>query len=345
MHVGGVGFRTCGGGLVKVGEIPPTRGSALSKIHLSQKAVAGFICLSVVLCALLTRYLPFANRLVLTVAALFPYLAIAAPVSLVLFVLDRRWLLTGAAAAVTAAAIATQVPLFVASTAPASGVDLRVMSVNLRFGTAHADRLVNEATTQAEVLAVQELTPDALARLSVAGVDSEFPFRVVDARFGTAGVGVWSKYPITESSVIGGYLDPLPSIRIRVPNVVVDPTLLVVHLHNPWHIDDWTHDMNRLPTTFREADERAGGGAVIVAGDFNATLDMRPFRDLLQGGYHDAAEQAGAGFTPTFLGGRVPPMFAIDHILTLRSTAVAVDTVIVPGTDHRAIVATVTLPR
>ena len=35
---------------------------------------------------------------------------------------------------------------------------------------------------------------------------------------------------------------------------------------------------------------------MIVAGDFNSTTDMRPFRALLRNGYRDAAEQSGAGF-------------------------------------------------
>ena len=40
--------------------------------------------------------------------------------------------------------------------------------------------------------------------------------------------------------------------------------------------------------------------AVIAGGDFNATVDHAQFRHLLSGGYRDAAEQAGAGFVPTY---------------------------------------------
>jgi endonuclease/exonuclease/phosphatase family metal-dependent hydrolase len=82
--------------------------------------------------------------------------------------------------------------------------------------------------------------------------------------------------------------------------------------------------MALLPNTLGQADQSAGGGCVIVTGDFNATLDMRPFRDLLRNGYRDAAEQAGAGFVPTFFGGWLPALFAIDHVITLRCTAVDV---------------------
>ncbi len=37
-----------------------------------------------------------------------------------------------------------------------------------------------------------------------------------------------------------------------------------------------------------------------VGGDYNSTTDMRQFRDLLTDGYHDAVEQTGSGFAPTF---------------------------------------------
>ena len=85
---------------------------------------------------------------------------------------------------------------------------------------------------------------------------------------------------------------------------------------------------------------------MIVPGDFNSTLDMRPFRDLLRHGYKDAAEQAGAATAPTFPANTwLPPLIAIDHILTRRSIATSLHTVAVPGSDHLALVATIKIPR
>ena len=84
-------------------------------------------------------------------------------------------------------------------------------------------------------------------------------------------------------------------------------------------------------------------GPVIVAGDFNATRDQRPFRDLEALGFVDAADQAGAGFVPTFPDGRLPmPVVAIDHVMVRdsRLSAVSVTSVVVPGADHRALVVT-----
>lgn len=91
--------------------------------------------------------------------------------------------------------------------------------------------------------------------------------------------------------------------------------------------------------------ETAGQGAVIVAGDFNSTPDMRQFRDLLTNGYRDAVEQTGAGFAPTFPSNKwFPPVLVIDHVLTRNAAASSIQTVDIPGSDHRALLATVHVP-
>jgi endonuclease/exonuclease/phosphatase (EEP) superfamily protein YafD len=91
--------------------------------------------------------------------------------------------------------------------------------------------------------------------------------------------------------------------------------------------------------------ETAGPAAVIVAGDFNRTPDMRQFRDLLTNGFGDAVEQTGAGFGPTFPSRTWhPPLITIDHMLTRRATATAIRTVYIGGFDHRALLATLAVP-
>jgi endonuclease/exonuclease/phosphatase (EEP) superfamily protein YafD len=84
---------------------------------------------------------------------------------------------------------------------------------------------------------------------------------------------------------------------------------------------------------------------VIVAGDFNATMDMRPLRRLLDAGYRDAAEQAGAGLARTYpnRAGR-PAILGIDHILLHDCAATTAHTVGLGGSDHRALLATIVFP-
>ena len=72
---------------------------------------------------------------------------------------------------------------------------------------------------------------------------------------------------------------------------------------------------------------------------------MRQFRDLLTDGYHDAVEQTGSGFAPTFPAGtRFPPVITIDHILTRNAETSAIRTIEMPGSDHRSLLATVRVP-
>ena len=86
--------------------------------------------------------------------------------------------------------------------------------------------------------------------------------------------------------------------------------------------------------------------AVIIGGDYNSTPDMRQFRDLLTNGYRDAVQQTGSGFAPTFKADSSwgPPLITIDHILTRNAVASSVRTVKVPGSDHRAVLATIKVP-
>jgi endonuclease/exonuclease/phosphatase (EEP) superfamily protein YafD len=67
---------------------------------------------------------------------------------------------------------------------------------------------------------------------------------------------------------------------------------------------------------------------------------------LLTNGYDDAAEQAGSGRDLTYPSNRrFPPLIGIDHVLTRNATAVTTETIEVPDTDHRALLATVMVPK
>jgi len=90
----------------------------------------------------------------------------------------------------------------------------------------------------------------------------------------------------------------------------------------------------------------ATGVAVPEAGgDFNATVDHAQFRHLLSGGYRDAAEQAGAGFVPTYpTDYPFPPLLTLDHVVTHDVVAHAVFSVRLPGSDHRGLQVELVLP-
>lgn len=137
------------------------------------------------------------------------------------------------------------------------------------------------------------------------------------------------------------------SALVRIPRVSQDVSLLTVHLDAPWPrpIVGWQKDIEKFPGTLDDVAAEAANGTVIVGGDFNSTFDMQPFRALLTNGYADAARQAGSGRNFTYPANKLyPPVLGIDHVLTRNATAVSTATMELPGTDHRALLATVMVP-
>jgi endonuclease/exonuclease/phosphatase (EEP) superfamily protein YafD len=314
-------------------------------VHILAPESVGAVALAVATIALAVRYVPITNRLVLGVAALAPYLMLGAPVSLIVFALQRDWILAAAAVVVTIATVAVQLPWYVRSDAP-PGVGVRVMSANLRYGRADADAVVSMAREHADILAVQELTREKADLISAAGLDEAFPFHVLRACDGPAGVGIWSRYPISTSETDDDFWLGLVTAKVRVPDVTAEATVVVTHLSAPWPepIARWRADLHRMTEKLPQI-AGATDGAVMVAGDFNATRDIREFRGLLRNGYCDAAEQAGAGLTRTYPADMwLAPVFAVDHILTSGCAATTVRTLAIKDSDHRAVVADLQLP-
>ncbi|SHT77971.1 metal-dependent hydrolase [Mycobacteroides abscessus subsp. abscessus] len=295
-----------------------------------------------------SRFLPVTNHVVLVGAAFAPYLMACGVVAIIAFGIRRRWLLTSVAAALVIAGVAVEVPLFI-STAPQSDtVRLRVLTANLYLGQGHPGVVVATAEQSADIVALQELTPGMRRSLAIAGLDQAFPYQVLDPRPEASGTGLWSRYPVSEQAIHPGYVNGLISARIHVPDVTFEPTVLVAHMAGPWPqpIAHWGDDMRRAVQSVHEAASAGGQGCVLVAGDFNATYDMAPFRAIAADGFRDGAEQSGSGLIPTYPANlQVPPLLAIDHVMTNRCTATSVRSVVIPGSDHRGLLSTVEVPR
>lgn len=308
----------------------------------------GVLALAAAVVAFGVRYVPISGHPTLIVAGAAPYLSLAAPIAVLLLGLSRRWFLTLVALVATAALVWVYLPRYQKPPAPdVAAVDVRVLTTNLGMGQADPPALVALARDTADIVAVQEMTQNAADGLSAAGMDAVFPYRVVAPATLASGIGIWSRHPIVQSGRIDGYALPMLGARIRVPGVTIDATVLSIHLAAPWPqpIGPWLQDIALFPDTLREVAAAAGAGAVIAAGDFNATADMAPFRRLLVEGYRDAGAEALAGLARTYPGsGNWPPLLGIDHILVMNCTTAAAETVTVPGADHRGLLATLRLP-
>lgn len=282
-------------------------------------------------------------------AAYTPLLAIA---GVVLAALSRRVVLSIAALLVLTATLAVQVNWYSVSRPVDVGphTDIRVLSSNLRKGRADAASFVRLAKDNADVITVSELTPEAAQRFSRAGLEKTFPYFLLYPVPGTGGIGMWSRFPIVDAIPKKHRYPGFITARLQIPGVRLNPLVTSLHITSPltrWGLafNEWQIGISGTKARLDALAKAAGPAAVIVAGDFNSTPDMRQFRDLLTNGYRDAVDQTGAGFGPTFPSRSWhPPVITIDHVLTRQAAASAIRTVYIRGSDHRAVLATVQVP-
>jgi endonuclease/exonuclease/phosphatase (EEP) superfamily protein YafD len=268
----------------------------------------------------------------------------AAAVAVVALLLRRR------APAFVAAVLAVTLAAFVAPRAlggpsGAEGGDgprLRVLTANL-YQQPRAARSIVEVIRRErpDVVSLQEVTPHVAAALDGAGLRRLLPERVQDARHRGFGSAVYARVPLERAAVAAG--QTVSAGRLRVPGAP-PVELLAVHPRVPIseaNMAEWRTDLRALPPA------TARGAMRIIAGDFNATLDHAELRRVLDRGYEDAADEMGHGLRATWPSNRrVPPPVTIDHVLADERCGVRDLRVIdVPGSDHRAVLADLVLPR
>ena len=221
-------------------------------------------------------------------------------------------------------------------------IRLRLLTVNARRGAADPAALLRIVQSHnVDVLAVQELTPQMVSRLAAAGLEQLLPFSHLDPRPGWAGTGLWARWPLTP-------LPPVPGLTAAAPRARIDPpggqpvTLTAVHPHAPMrgHADMWQRDLALIRQTLATFD-----GSQVVAGDFNASRDHRPFRDLLAAGFLDCADSSQSRSWPGFTwpaAGRMLPVMRLDHVLVSRTATVRMTRAIrLPRTDHHGVLAAI----
>jgi endonuclease/exonuclease/phosphatase (EEP) superfamily protein YafD len=251
-----------------------------------------------------------------------------------------RWL-----AAVTAVLVVTElallVPRFVPDgrSVPAGAPRLRVATSNAHVGGVDPEALVRLVRTERiDVLAVEELTSQAAAALDRAGMAGLMPYRELHPETDSS---IYSRLPLSG----GGELRRDTAWPQTTAEVAVGGrTVRLVAVHTYYPLGDpgrWARDMAAL-----RAEAAADGPDTVFLGDFNATLDHAPMRDLLAAGLTDTDAELGRGWAPTWPADRahLPPLTQLDHVLHgsgLLAVSAAEHTL--PGTDHRAVVAELAL--
>lgn len=264
------------------------------------------------------------------------YLMVGGLVAVVFLGVARQWVSTGLAVVVSAAALWSQGPmLWPDGTAPV-GTDLVVMQSNLLLGNGSAEAVVRAAReNSAEVLTIDELTPELLSRLDTAGLAELLPYRYAAPSSGGQGTGIFSRYPLQDGIKFEGFL--LNNLRATMIHPERGPiTVFAIHPIPPLsNAGVWARELGRIGELL---DEQTG--QVVVGGDFNSTYDHAAFRNLMSGRYADSAELLGVGAMPTWPTDRTwGPVIGIDRVLVAGGHATSVRSAEIAGTDHRAVIA------
>jgi len=226
--------------------------------------------------------------------------------------------------------------------AAAGAEQVRLLTMNLAIGGADVDQLAELARSEdADAVFLQELTPQAAARLRASSLGEAMPNQVLDPRDGAFGSGLITRLPLRQlpqppfagdRPTAAALLDAGDGAWIRAWSIHPSPPLN----------NDALADLDAYLDGIPAADP--SGPPAILAGDFNSTLDHPDFRAVLDRGYHDAADSLGEGLVPTWPTDLFPPKVTIDHVLGDDRVGFADLSVHdVAGSDHRAVVVTATV--
>lgn len=230
----------------------------------------------------------------------------------------------------------------------ADGPRFTVATANLLVGRSDPAWLAREAVrARVDVLAVQENTVAWDERAQASPLAAQFPhvLSVPDREGRASGLALWSRWPLRrvpspegDSRTLGALVAVPGAAPVQVRSAHPFPPF---NMHNLrcWRV------CTRALIGVRSGPASGGARDAILAGDWNATLDHHPLRDLLASGFRDAAEERGLAWRPTWSNGSWQGL-SLDHVLVSERVAVLkVRAHDQPGSDHDVVVATLRLPR
>jgi endonuclease/exonuclease/phosphatase (EEP) superfamily protein YafD len=214
---------------------------------------------------------------------------------------------------------------------------LSVRFANLLFD--NKQRAAEAATMtdpDVDVVAVAEFHPLELKAFDATGAMGYWPYRVARPGYGSDGVGLFSRYPITSVSTANIGTRPAIKATLEVGGRTVE--IFVVHPLPP--VDPvgrvtWAPDL--------EAIRRATSVdpvPTVVVGDFNSAAWHPPFREFLTHGFHDSHIWTGHGLSRSWpMDWPIPPFVRLDHALVRDGVIPThIQDFTVPGSDHRGFV-------
>jgi endonuclease/exonuclease/phosphatase (EEP) superfamily protein YafD len=325
--------------------VPPARRRRARAFRWASAAAAAPVALVGLLRAIPADWPVMAVQLL----AFVPWFTVPAAVALLLSLAARSRPLQLVAAALLGVQVLWLFPPAAASPETAHAgqpvVEVKAMAINAGLGQADAAGIVGLVQEhQVDLLVVAEYTQELADRLSAAGLARLLPHQVAHPRARAAGAAVFSSLSLREVGMVPDSPFRMPVVSVDLSAAGQEAALRVVAVHTLAPVDDglaqWRSDLAALDRI------DAGAGPLLLAGDFNATLDHREFRDLLAGDSRtrplvDVSAAAGSRLVPTWpMRGYYLPGVTLDHLVTSPDiTGSGYSVRRVAGTDHAAVLA------
>ena len=286
---------------------------------------------------LVLRWRPVSDVLTIALVALTPFLLVPLLIALAAAWFSRNAFTRVGVAAVAFAYLITAAPFDgVIGCGPSEATDaIEIMTANVQAGGGQADLVAaNIVANDPDIVVLQEVKYEFLVQLRDDPTLADWQFRADADANSTKTEVIWSKWPITDiefgtlglrSSVVGTV--DTPHGRLDIGSVhTIAPS-------RPSRVDEWKAQFWGLQTLPTDTPS-------VMAGDFNATEDHQPFRQLLSQGWTDVHDDKGCGIDNTWPVEDLPfPVMRLDHILvTDHFEVLSTELGDAGGSDHLAVI-------
>jgi endonuclease/exonuclease/phosphatase family metal-dependent hydrolase len=305
--------------------------------------VVGALALLVVVLVLALRWGSPGSPLTIAMVGMAPFVGLPLLFGLGSAVLSRSIELRAAAVAVTAGYLFTMSPIdAVIGCGGRSAADsITVYTANVQFGVGRPEpTAASIAAVDPDVIVLQEASFPFVGALAADPRLAGYEYRSNQLTRQSPRTIIWSRFPIQSYEVEPFVVSDLLSVTLDGPSGPF--TVTGVHTLAPVrsrYVPTWSRQFEQLAALDTSSPR-------LVAGDFNATTDHRPFRDLLDGGWTDVHDEAGCGFDATWPVDQGLPIsvMRLDHVLVTDHFEILDMTFAQPtGGDHKPVVATIRL--
>lgn len=187
-----------------------------------------------------------------------------------------------------------------------------------------------------DVIAFSEITPEMHSQAQSHELAHQWPFRIDAPADGPRGIALWSRHPMSDSSIDVVHDCNAAFATITAPD---SSQWRVVAFHpmapvSRTKLRDWRPSLSTVGDILLRSDLPA-----LAIGDYNATHWHPPLRNLYRRGLRNAHLTLGKIHRGTFpVGSRTRPFLPLDHAIVTTDVAVhEADYVTVPGSDHLGI--------